>query len=238
MLKRLPADANVTFIQHLDELRKRIILCVVFMGLTFVLCYVVSDMLLKPFAVLLGTKMVFLTPLEAFMAYMNLAFYAALAISVPFIAWQVWGFIEPGLKEDEKRYAIPMILAASGLFFTGLAFCWFVVLPFAVPFLMSYGGEVMSPMISVKAYLNFCLSMLFVFGVIFELPLVVIFIHAIGMVSLNKLRDFRRYWIVVAFIIGAIITPTPDIINQTLASVPLIVLYEVSLVYIYFLGGK
>ncbi|MBI5178277.1 MAG: twin-arginine translocase subunit TatC [Nitrospinae bacterium] len=238
MIDRLGEGEKVPFVRHLDELRKRLLICVAALAAAFIGCYAVSDKLLKPFADLLGAKMVFLTPMEAFMAYMSIAFYAAVAITVPVIAWQAWAFIAPGLKTNERRFAAPMVLAASGLFFTGAAFCWFIVLPFAVKFLMSYGGDIMTPMISVKAYLNFCLSFLLVFGIIFELPLVVIFINAIGLVSLEALRSFRRYWVVAAFVIGAIVTPTPDVVNQTLTSVPLIVLYEISLVYLHLFGRK
>jgi len=238
MLKKLGSGERVPFILHLAELRRRLIFCVGFLGVAFTGCYMVSDRLLAPFVGLLGTKMVFLTPMEAFMAYMSIAFYAALAVCVPIFAHQSWAFVSPGLLEKEKRFAGPVIVAASVLFFIGVAFCWFVVLPFAVKFLLAYGGDVMTPMISVKAYLNFCLSMMLVFGLVFELPLVVVFIHAIGLVSLESLWNFQRYWVVVAFIIGAIVTPTPDVFNQMLASVPLIVLYEVSLVYIYLFGRR
>ena len=238
MIRKLGSGEKVPFTQHLAELRTRLIFCVVFLGAAFIGCYAVSDKLLTPFARMLGAKMVFLTPMEALMAYMNIAFYAALAISVPVIVYQLWSFIAPGLVEKEKRFAAPVIVSASVLFFVGVAFCWFVVLPFAIQFLMSYGGYVMTPMISVNAYMSFCLSMMLVFGLVFELPLVVVFIHAVGLVSLDALRNFRRYWIVVAFIIGAIVTPTPDVINQTLTSLPLIVLYEISLVYIYLFGRR
>jgi sec-independent protein translocase protein TatC len=238
MVKRLNPDEKVPFLQHLEELRKRIIFCVLFLIAAFAVCYNFSDKLLAPFVKLLGTKMIFLTPLEAMMAYMSLAFYVALFLTVPVLAYQIWAFISPGLLPKEKRLTMIVVPAASGLFLTGLAFCWFVVLPFAIKFLMAYGGDQMIPMISVKAYLSFCLSFLLVFGIIFELPLVIIVIHAMGLVTLEALRNFRRYWIVVAFVIGAILTPTPDVFNQSLTAAPLIVLYEVSLIWIWLFGRK
>lgn len=236
IFKRLPPGAQAPFTHHLEELRQRILFCVVFLVVVFGALYAVSDRLIAPFAALLNTKLVFLSPLEAFMAYMSISFYAALGVSVPVIAYHVWAFISPGLLPHENRYAAWAVVASGFFFLAGLAFCWFVVLPFAIPFLMAYGGDVMTPMISVKAYLNFCLSMLLVFGLVFELPVVMALINAIGLASYDALRNFRRYWVVVAFIIGAIVTPTPDLVNQALASVPLVVLYELSLVYIRFFG--
>jgi sec-independent protein translocase protein TatC len=238
MVQKLEPGAKVPFLQHLEELRKRIIHVVLCIIGAFILCWNFSEQLLAPFARLLGTKMVFLTPMEALMAYMNISFYASLFLSVPFLAYQIWAFVSPGLYPNEKRYAYLVVPAASLLFLTGLLFCWYLVLPFMIKFLMSYGGDVMTPMISVKAYMSFCLSILLIFGLIFELPLVVVVIHSIGLVSLETLRDFRRYWIVAAFIIAAIITPTPDVFNQTITAVPLVVLYEISLVYIRFFGRK
>lgn len=236
--KTLPRGARVPLVQHLEELRQRVIVCVFFFIAAFIVCYTFSDRLLAPFAALLSAKMVFLTPLEAFMAYMNISFYAALALSVPVFAWHAWAFVLPGLLEHESAKAGRFVVGTILFFVLGLAFCWYLVLPFAVPFLMAYGGDVMTPMISVKAHLNFCLSMLLVFGLVFELPVIVVFLHNMGLVSYAALKNFRRYWIVVAFIIGAIVTPTPDMFNQTMASVPLVVLYEASIIYIRFFGRK
>lgn len=236
--KTLPRGTRIPLAQHLEELRQRVIVSVLFFIAAFAVCYVFSDRLLAPFASLLTVKMVFLTPLEAFMAYMSIAFYAALAVTVPVFAWHAWAFVLPGLMEHESAKAGRFVIGTILFFGLGVGFCWFVVLPFAIPFLMAYGGDVMTPMISVKAYLNFCLSMLFVFGLVFELPIIVVFVHGIGLVSLKALKNFRRYWIVAAFIIGAIVTPTPDLVNQAMASVPLIVLYEASIIYIRLFGSK
>lgn len=236
--KTLSRGARVPLGQHLDELRQRVIFCVLFFITAFIACYFYSDRLLAPLSGLISVKLVFLTPLEAFMVYMNIAFYAALALSVPVFAWHAWAFVLPGLLEHESRKAGRFVVGSILFFALGVAFCWYLVLPFAIPFLMAYGGDVMMPMISAKAYLNFCLSMLLVFGVVFELPIIVVFVHGIGMVSLQALKNFRRYWIVVAFIIGAIVTPTPDMFNQSMASLPLIVLYEASIIYIRFFGRK
>ncbi len=236
--KTLPRGTRVPLGQHLEELRQRVIVSVLFFIVAFAVCYAFSGRLLAPFAALLSVKMVFLTPLEAFMAYMSIAFYAALAVTVPVFAWHAWAFVLPGLMEHESRKAGRFVIGSILFFALGVAFCWYLVLPFAIPFLMAYGGDVMTPMISVKAYLNFCLSMLFVFGVVFELPIIVVFVHGIGLVSLKALKNFRRYWIVVAFIIGAIVTPTPDLLNQAMASVPLIVLYEASIIYLRLFGRK
>ncbi|MBI5638110.1 MAG: twin-arginine translocase subunit TatC [Nitrospinae bacterium] len=238
MPKPLPRGTRAPLAQHLEELRQRVIVCVLFFIAAFIACYVHSDRLLAPFAGLLSVKLVFLTPLEAFMAYMSVAFYAAAALTVPVFAWHAWAFVLPGLLEHESRKAGRFVIGTVLFFVLGVGFCWYLVLPFAIPFLMAYGGDVMVPMISVKAYLNFCLSMLFVFGAVFELPVIVVFLHGIGLVSLEALKNFRRYWLVAAFIIGAIVTPTPDLLNQAMASVPLIVLYEASILYIYLFGGK
>ncbi|MBI3581717.1 MAG: twin-arginine translocase subunit TatC [Nitrospinae bacterium] len=238
MVKRLEAGEKVSFTQHLEELRKRLIIVMLTLAIAFIGCYYISDKLLAPFAKLLGSKMVFLAPLDAIMAYMSIAFYAAMAVTVPMTAYQIYAFVSPGLEEKEKRGAVPIVLAASVLFATGVTFCWFTVLPLTVKFLIGYGGDLMTPMISVKAYMSFCLSMLFVFGVVFELPLAVVIVHAVGLVSYESLKKFRRYWVVVAFILGAVVSPSPDVVSQSLAAVPLVVLYELSIVYIYFFARK
>ncbi|MBI3793521.1 MAG: twin-arginine translocase subunit TatC [Nitrospinae bacterium] len=238
MVKKIGREEKLSFLQHLEELRKRIIRIVLFLIVAFTVTWNFSEKLILPFSKLLGAKLVFLTPMEALMAYMTIAFYAALFLTVPYLAYHVWAFVSPGLREKEKKYAVVVVSSASGLFFAGLVFCWYLVLPFMIGFLMSYGGDVMTPMISVKAYMSFCLSILLIFGAIFELPLVVVIIHSIGLVSLAALKDFRRYWIVAAFVIAAIITPTPDVFNQTITAIPMIVLYELSLVWIYLFGRK
>jgi sec-independent protein translocase protein TatC len=162
---------------------------------------------------------------------MKIALVAGLILALPVIFQQLWSFISPGLHHKEKKYVVPFVFIATGLFLVGAAFCFFIVLPFAMSFLLTYKiGDFMMPMLSVGQYTDFCLKFLLAFGVVFELPIFIIFFTRIGLVTPQTLAKHRRYAILIAFIVAAIITPTPDVFNQTLMALPMIVLYEVGII--------
>ena len=161
---------------------------------------------------------------------MKIALVAALILALPIIFQQLWSFISPALHRKEKKYVIPFVLTATTLFLVGAAFCFFIVLPFAMGFLLTYKiGDFMMPMLSVGQYIDFCLKFLLAFGIVFELPIFIVFATRMGLVTTKTLAKNRRYAILIAFIVAAILTPTPDAFNQTLMAVPMIVLYEVGI---------
>lgn len=175
------------------------------------------------------TPLVFLAPAEAFWMHFKVAFMAALVLSLPVIFLQFWKFISPGLLPKEKKYFLPFMFFAVLLFTVGAVFCFVVVLPFAMTFLLGYKTAQMTPMLSVGSYIDFCLKFILAFGAIFELPLVIIFLTRFGIVTPSALARNRKYAILAAFILAAALTPTPDAFNQTLMAVPIILLYEVGI---------
>jgi sec-independent protein translocase protein TatC len=246
------ADGKMSLTAHLEDLRKRIIISVAAVLAAFVVAFnyseeifgilmfplrnsldfSISELYVRfvPVDKLKTTKLVFLAPTEAFWMNMKVALVAALVFSLPVIFLQLWKFISPGLQPTEKKYVIPFVIVSTGLFMVGASFCFIIVLPFALSFLLNYKiGDFLMPMLSVGQYVDFCLKFILAFGAIFELPIVLIFLTKIGLVTPETLKRNRRLAIVLAFVAGAILTPTPDPFNQTLMAIPIIMLYEVGI---------
>jgi sec-independent protein translocase protein TatC len=170
---------------------------------------------------------------------MKIALVAALIAALPVIFQQLWSFVSPGLHAKEKKYVVPFVLIATILFLIGASFCFFIVLPFAMGFLLTYKvGDFMMPMLSVGQYVDFCLKFILAFGAVFELPIIIVFFTRMGFVTPQTLAKNRRYAILIAFIVAAILTPTPDVFNQTLMALPMIVLYEVGILVSRFFKPK
>jgi sec-independent protein translocase protein TatC len=223
------------FLEHLGELRKRIMwsLVAVIVGLAIALNF--TDRLMKfvrrPFEVAApGQKLVFLAPTEAFWVYMKVALIAGIVLAMPVVLYQIWAFIAPGLYRHEKRYAAPFVLIGSVFFLLGAAFAQLVVIPFAMRFLVSFPGPDLAPMISIGSYVDFVLKFTLAFGAVFELPVIITLASRMGLVTPQFLTRNRKYAILVNFIIAAVLTPTPDVFNQTLMAGPLIVLYELGII--------
>jgi sec-independent protein translocase protein TatC len=243
----------MTFFEHLGDLRKKIVVSLIATSVTFVVAFSYSEYIMKflmfplrynldfsvkkmyiyfaPQDKLQNMKLIFLSPAEGFWINMKIAFVAALVLALPVIFQQLWGFISPGLHRKEKKYVVPFVFVATGLFLTGAAFCFFIVLPFAMSFLLTYKvGDYMMPMLSVGQYVDFCLKFILAFGAVFELPIFIVFFTRIGVVTPQTLAKHRKYAILIAFVVAAILTPTPDAFNQTLMALPMIVLYEVGII--------
>ncbi len=223
------------FLEHLGELRKRIMwsLIAVIVGLAVALNF--TDRLMKfvrrPFEVAApGQKLVFLTPTEAFWVYMKVALIAGMVLALPVVLYQIWAFIAPGLHAHEKRYAVPFVIIGSVFFLLGASFAQFVVIPFAMRFLVSFPGPDLAPMISIGSYVDFVLKFTLAFGAVFELPVIITLASRMGLITPQFLAKNRKYAILVNFIIAAVLTPTPDVFNQTLMAGPLIVLYELGII--------
>jgi sec-independent protein translocase protein TatC len=172
----------------------------------------------------LGYELVFTAPAEAFWVQMKVGIIAGLFVAAPAILWQVWAFIAPGLHTHEKKYALPFVLIGSLLFMVGGAFSLFVVTPYALNFLLGYARPGLKPMITIENHIDFLLKFTLAFGAVFELPLLITLAARMGVVTAKMLAKNRKYAILGAFIIGAVLTPTPDAFNQTLMAGPLIIL--------------
>jgi sec-independent protein translocase protein TatC len=237
-------DERMPFTSHLEELRTRLISVLAAVGIGFVVCYGFKDWLFKiitkPLADVLPAKsfMIYTGMPEAFFIYMQIAFFASLLLTGPYCLYQVWKFISPGLLPGEKKYVLPFVLVSSTLFISGVLFGYFLVLPPAFKFFVSFSSDFLKPMFSLKEYLSLSLKFLLGFGVSFQLPVFLFFMTKIGIVNARMLSKHRRYAILIIFILAAVLTPSPDAITQTLMALPLMVLYEVGIVVSRFAAKK
>jgi sec-independent protein translocase protein TatC len=239
-------EAKMPFFAHLEELRRRLISSLVAIGIGFVVCFHFSEsifgFLLSPLRrhlVLTRTypffafsprsqapALVFLAPAEAFWIHMKLAFFASIFFGLPFLFYQIWKFVSPGLLPHEKRYAAPFVVLSTVMFLLGAGFCFLIVLPFALQFLLTYKTQHLQPMLSIGNYFDFTLKFILAFGLIFELPLAMVLATRLGFLTPEFLARNRKYAILANFVLAAILTPTPDVFNQSLMAIPLCLLYE------------
>ncbi len=224
------------FISHLVELRDRLIKAAGAVVVVFFVLFmypgasVIYDFLAQPMLATLppGTRMIATGVITPFMVPVKVTMLAAFILALPFVLYQVWAFVAPGLYRSEQRLAIPLIVSSSLLFLVGMAFCYFVVFQTVFAFISSFAPQSITPAPDIEAYLNFVMSMFLAFGITFEVPVVVVLLVRMGLVTVQKLREIRGYVVVVAFVIAAIVTP-PDVISQFMLAVPLWILYEVGL---------
>ena len=213
---------------HLQEFRKRLIICLVVVAIAALACYNYVDDII---ALLSGPagKLYFMNPSEVFFTYMEIALYTGILFTLPVLLYEVWAFVAPALWPEERRAVLVILPTAVILFYVGLVFAYYLVIPAAVTFFMGFATQTLQPMFSLESYLSFILALTLPFGFIFELPLIVVFLAKIGLVTGDFLKGKRKILIVIAFIFAAVISPTTDIFTQTMIAVPLIVLYEISL---------
>lgn len=213
---------------HLQEFRKRLIICLVVVAIAALACYNYVDDII---ALLSGPagKLYFMNPSEVFFTYMEIALYTGILLTLPVLLYEVWAFVAPALWPEERRAVLVILPTAVILFYVGLVFAYYLVIPAAVTFFMGFATQTLQPMFSLESYLSFILALTLPFGFIFELPLIVVFLAKIGLVTGDFLKGKRKILIVIAFIFAAVISPTTDIFTQTMIAVPLIVLYEISL---------
>lgn len=223
-------DKRMTVVEHLEELRRRILIslaaifiatCIAFWKVKEIVSYLVR----------LGRigHLVFLSPVEAFFAYLKVAFFVGLFISSPIVLFQIWRFISVGLKENERKSVIFYLPFSIVLFLFGAVFAFCIAIPWALRFLINFAGPEVLPMLSISKYISFVVVLLLMFGLVFELPIAIILLAKLGIVTTAALRRNRKYAILSIFIIAAILTPTPDAFTQLLMAIPLIFLYELSI---------
>jgi sec-independent protein translocase protein TatC len=234
-------DDKMPFMEHLGELRVRIVRSLIAVLIGLVIAFPASpyimDFLSGPIE-RTGNTLVFLAVTEAFWVKMKVALFAGLFLASPAILWQVWRFVSPGLHAQEKKYAVPFVVIGSLLFIGGGAFSLLVVTPRAVAFLLSYAGPGLQPMISIGSYFDFLLKFTLAFGAVFEVPLALTLASRMGLVTPKGLAKNRKYAILGAFVAAAILTPTPDMINQSLMAGPIIILYEIGIVCARVFGRR
>jgi len=221
------SETNLTFTEHLEELRQRIIRSLVFVIIASILTYAFTDKILiflsKP-----AGRLVFIAPAEAFITRIKLALFGGLYLSLPLILYEVWGFVSSGLERTERKYALLFSVFSFILFTAGTLLGYFVIVPMGLNFLLSFSSEYLQPMISVGRYTSFVMSLSFAFGLVFQLPLAILFLTKTGIVTPEFLSRNRKYTVIIIFIAAAVFTP-PDVITQCLMAIPLLALYEISI---------
>ncbi|MFO7816382.1 MAG: twin-arginine translocase subunit TatC [Thermodesulfobacteriota bacterium] len=221
-----------TFTEHLQDLRRALVKSIIAVVICFAACYYFSEtlfrMLMDPLVRTLPEEstLIFTSLPEAFFTYLKISLVAGIFLGSPYIFYQIWQFIAPGLYDSEKKYLIPIALFSAVFFVTGALFGYFIVFPFGFEFFMGFTTELIRPFPTLKEYLSFSIKLLFAFGFIFELPLFIFFLARMGLVSAESLKRKRKYAITIAFIVAAILTP-PDLITQTFMAGPIIILYEI-----------
>jgi sec-independent protein translocase protein TatC len=221
-----------SFFKHIEELRSRLIKSVGVFVLAFCICYNFIGKLI-PVIVAPAGHLIFTAPAEAFSAYMTVGAIMALIVSSPYIVYQLWAFIGGALRPSEKKFVLIFAPLSLVFFLMGGAFAFFVTVPMAYRFLMSFSSQYLVPMVTVKNYLGFLAHMIVAFGVAFELPLILAFLAKIGIASPEYLRQKRRHAIIIILVVAALLTP-PDIASMLVLAVPLMFLYELGIVFVKF----
>jgi sec-independent protein translocase protein TatC len=232
-----------TFIEHLEELRKRLIVSLIAVGIGFIICYIFSkeifEFLMMPLqrALPSGATMIFTSPAEAFFTYMKVGLLAGVFAASPIVLYQIWLFVAPALYSHEKRYVIPFVCSSTLLLVGGAAFGYFLVFPLFAKFFMHFATDFIQPAPRLKESFSFCAMILLTFGLTFELPLFLLFLSRLGVIDARMLARNRKYVIIIIFIVAAILTP-PDPLSQVMMAVPLVALYEASIWVARIFGKK
>src|ERR1700689_4412200 len=234
------------FLDHLEELRKRIVYSIIAVAVGFCACWwkveAIYEVMQRPIMKALkdngmAEKLVYLNPTEPFNLYLKIAALAGLFLTSPFVLYQVWMFIAPGLYPNEKRYVVPFMVSTIALFMAGGYFGYKVVYPQALGFLVHFGRQ-FQPMITISEYTSLFLSIILGMGLIFEMPILIFFLALMGIITAGFMFKNFRYSILIIFIIAAIVTPTPDILSMCIFAAPMVGLYGVSIGIAYFVHPK
>ncbi len=224
-MSRNPDD--LSFVGHLEELRSRLIKSLLAVLVAACFFYAFIDKILVVLIQPVG-KVVFTSPTDAFVARVTLTLYGGVLLALPVIIYQVWRFVAAGLKDNERKYIFLLAPFSLLFFLVGGLFAYFIMIPVSLRFLLSFSSDFIVPMITIKNYISFVGMMILAFGVVFELPLVLVFLTKIGIVTPQFLAEKRRHAIVFILIVSALLTP-PDAVTQIIMSVPLVVLYEIGI---------
>ncbi len=232
-------EGRMPFLAHLGELRQRIVISLIAVGIGFLVAFNFSDRIITWLArPLAPVKLAFLEPTEPFWVNMKVAMIAGAFLVLPVILYEIWAFISPGLLPHERKFALPFVVLSTLFFALGATFALRVIVPFAVKFLVSYKTENLVATISVNRYVDFVLKFTIAFGLVFELPLAITIAARLGLVTPQFLARNRKYAILINFIVAAVLTPTPDAFNQLLMAGPLCLLYEAGIVAARIFGRR
>lgn len=238
-------EVKAGFLEHLDELRKRLVKAIIGISLGALAVGVFSEdifhYVMKPVLSSLPEgqqRLHFTSYLEPFFVYLKVALYGGLFLAAPWVLYQLWQFVAPGLYRKERKLVVPFLFFGTLLFYMGAAFCYYLVMPVAFPALAGIAGADMSPILTMKEQLGLVLAMILGFGIVFELPVIIAFLSLIGLVTPQFLAKYRRHAIVVNTALAAIITPTGDPFSLALMAVPMIVFYEVGILVARIIGKK
>lgn len=225
--KLMQEASSMSVVDHLSELRTRLVIAIVAIIIgTLGAYYYVEDIL--QILVAPAGKLYYTKPTEAFFTYMKISLVAGCIVSSPVWFYQSWAFIVPALSKGEKRVTFMVVPTAVVLFVVGVLFSYYLVLPMAIQFFIGFGTDELQPLFSIGQYIDFVIAFILPFGITFELPLILIALGVLGILSSDRLREYRKMFILLAFIIGAAISPTPDMLSQTMIAGPMILLYEIS----------
>ena len=239
----MDTDDKIPFSAHLEELRKRLITSFIAVAVGFGVCYGFKEklfqILTQPLISVMnqGETLIYTGLPEAFFTFLKVSFLGGLMLASPVIIYQFWMFVAPGLYDREKRLLLPIVFLSTIFFVGGALFGYFIVFPFGFKFFLGFATETIRPMPSMKEYLSFSAKLLLAFGLVFELPLVITFLARLGLVSVEFLKKNRKYAILLFFIGAAILTP-PDVVTQIMMAVPLMLLYEISIVGARIFGKR
>ncbi len=230
------AGTEQPFVQHLMELRDRLVKAAIAVGIAMAVLALypgpaaLYDFLAQPLIASLpeGGKLIATSVISPFLVPLKIMLMTAFLIALPVVLWQMWAFVAPGLYSHEKKLVLPLVVSSTVLFFIGVAFCYFFVFGQVFKFIQSFAPKSIAATPDIEAYLDFVLSMFLAFGLAFEVPIVVVVLARMGIVSIEKLKAFRSYFIVLAFVIAAIVTP-PDVVSQLALAIPMCILYEIGI---------
>lgn len=237
------SDEQLTLIEHLLELRTRIVRSLIVVAVIFLALFAIAnplyEILSEPLVSIMpeGTNMIATDVASPFLAPLKLALVLAVFVAMPFLLYQLWAFVAPGLYKNEKAVAMPIFISSVVLFYTGIAFAYFVVFPLVFGFFTRVAPDTVSVMTDINSYLNFVIKLFFAFGLAFEIPVATFLLIKAGIVSAEALGSKRPYVIIFCFMIGMFMTP-PDIFSQTLLAIPMYALFELGLLFSRLFAGE
>ena len=239
------AGTEAPFVSHLVELRDRLIRALIAVGIAFGVLALypgpagLYDLLAQPLVANLpeGTRLIATNVISPVLVPLKITLMGAFLLALPYVLYQVWAFVAPGLYSHEKRLVLPLVVSSTILFVIGVAFCYFIVIPGLSKFIQAFAPTAITAAPDIEQYFGFVLTLFLVFGIAFEVPIAVIVLVRIGVVSIDKLRHWRGYFIVASFVIAAIVTP-PDVISQLALAIPMCILYEIGIIAAQMMGKR
>jgi sec-independent protein translocase protein TatC len=235
-------DKELSLLEHLDELRRRLVVAAFAVAITTAISFVFAEgiirVLMVPANLPEGTRLIALSPTENFTTFLHVALISGIALAMPVLLYEIYAYIDPALHQSERRFVLSIGPFVLVLFVVGMLFCYFFLLPNAIGFLVNFGSAVIENQLRASEYLGFVTTFILAMGVVFEIPAIVFALVRVGILSRRWLAAQRRYVVLLVFLVGAIITPTPDPFNQLLVAVPMYLLYEFGLLLARLAEGR